>query len=262
MLVQNGLVPELRRKNLVHLQAQKTVQTQSFLHGNNNFWFANWFHFSRTATSVLRLFMLEASGLRTYYDPHFSTKDLNLANSTQSAWSLPSLLPARSIQMAREVRCAERCARRLAAEFDRLFPHCAIEYQMHNLNFGRQVTLSGQMYVIYFPPDQCVSSPYQSFLPTPGTIYQINATMDVRKPFPGMEIYHANVHVAVTEYSFNEPVITPFNESEFRRFKLVKELVKEWESSQNRNVVGDLPPMLGNLKIKGAVSPYAHLFCA
>jgi hypothetical protein len=228
MLVQNGLVSELNKNKLVQLQAQKTVQTQSFLYGNDELKFANLYNFSRTATSVLRMFMLEASGMRVYYDPNFSTKQKNRENFVLTIWP-----ESRSIQMARE----ERSSRRLSAEFDRLFPHCVIEYQLRDIDLGRPVKLSGQMYVIYFP------SPTSG-----GRIYYINATMDVKKA--GMEI-HASVHVAVTEYSFSEPVITSSNgnESEFRRLKLVKELIEEWEPSQDPNVVGDLPPMLENLSL-------------
>lgn len=226
MLVHNSLVPELDSENLVHFQDENDVKTSDFLcGGDHSTHFVKWYDFSRTASSVLRMYMLEASGMRAYYDPDFTTKQQNL----------PPLLKT-SIQMAhadqdritRELR-----ARRLAAEFDRLFPHCLIEYQLNNMTVGKAKKLFERMYVIYF--DERI-------------IYKIEATMDVKYfdlslKLPNYMDIRANVHVIVEKSNYDEPKI-PLYGSKFSRFTLVKQLVKEWNQSQSSNDTCGLPDML------------------
>ena len=207
MLVANGFIPELNNQNLIHLIGQKTVQTRNFLHRNdplNPFTFGSWYNFSRTAASVLRMFMLESSGMNGYYDPNFPAKPPNF-NQRIVTSALEQFCMAHGDQVT-----AGRRARMLASEFDRLFPHCLIEYELQFAGATRW--LSGHMYVIYF--DERI-------------IYQIDATMDIHI-YVGM-VVHANVHVVVSKYRFFEPNI---DLPEFSRFSLVKQLVQEWISSQ------------------------------
>ena len=219
MLVQNGFARELQDNNLISLIGQTTVGTKSYLHGNNPhpFTFKRSYDFSRTAGSVLRMFMLKASGMDVYYDPHFNAKLPNLMQCYVQSYPTPQSC----IQMAN----GPRCARRLAAEFDRLFPHCLIEYEFGNLAAGAG-GMSGKMYVIYLDTK---------------TVFQIHATMNVK--LVGMEIL-ASVNVTVAMFSYREPEINMFNEYRFKRFILVKELVEESECSQILPGNGmELPPI-------------------
>ena len=145
MLVANGFIPELNNNNLIEFRGQKTVQTRNFLHRNdplNPFTFGSWYNFSRTAASVLRMFMLEASGMNRYYNPNFSTKLPNF-NKRIVTSALQRFCMAHGDQIT-----AGRRARKLASEFDRLFPHSLIEYELQFADATR--SLSGHMYVIYF----------------------------------------------------------------------------------------------------------------
>ena len=236
MLIQNGLVRELNKKDLVELVCQSTIETNPFLCGNKTYHFGNWYDFSRTAACVLRLYMLEASGMRGLFNPQFSTREKNM----ESAVKRDSFPPGCKIDMADGYYRAAR----FAAEFDRLFPHYSIEYQLKDMDVGQGKTISGHMYVIYFDERK---------------IYQIDATMNVklRDRFRDdlgkvrMDI-RANVHVAVSKYDFKEPNINSRNQDEsdeFKRFTLVKELVNEWSPSQNPIAPIDLP-RIGNLSLQ------------
>ena len=228
MLVENGFIPELKSKNLIHLIGQKTVQTRNFLHRNDllPFTFRSWYDFSRTAASVLRMFMLEASGMRRYYDPDFSTRLTNLTLCIVNQPYGQQFWMAHGDQIT-----AGRRARKLASEFDRLFPHSLIEYELQ-LGAVPTKTLSGHMYVIYFDE---------------GIIYQIHATMDIQI-LVGMEI-HANVHVVVSKYDFSEPNIYQSNAHEFKRFILLKQLVQEWMPFQTSTATDGVLPSMQNLTI-------------
>lgn len=231
MLVQNGFVRELKENGLTNFIGQKTVGTRSYLHGNNLHpcVFKRPYDFSRTAGSVLRMFMLEASGMNAYYDPNFSTKSLNSMQCCVTSYP-----PGFCDQMAHGFLCA-RVARHLAAEFDRLFPHSVIEYELDNLCAGATKTISGHMYVIYYGE---------------GIIYQIDATMDVKLFGTGREIC-ANVHVAVSKYHFQIPMVNLSNEHIFRRFTLVQQLEQEWIPSQIPIAnSGVLLPAMQNLTIQ------------
>ncbi len=214
MLVQNGLFGELEENGHVELVCQSTVQSNPFLCRESSrfpYYFRSWYDFSRTAASVLRLYMLEASGMRALYDPPFSAKNQNLASAIQND------VPPRELEMAHGYFYR---AARFAAEFDRLFPHSLIEYQVKDVDVGETETISEHMYVIYFDE---------------GIIYRIDAKMDVtfirnRRIF-GRKI-HARVHVVVSKYDFQQPPNYQ-NQDKFKRFALVKELVDEWRLSQN-----------------------------
>ena len=228
MLIQNGLVRELNKKDLVELVCQSTIETNPFLCGNKTYHFGNWYDFSRTAACVLRLYMLEASGMRGLFNPQFSTREKNM----ESAVKRDSFPPGCKIDMADGYYRAAR----FAAEFDRLFPHYSIEYQLKDITVAKAKTISGHMYVIYF--DERI-------------IYQIDATMNVKLeslPKKGKDI-HASVHVAVSMHRFQEPKIDSQNKDEFKRFTLVKELVNEWSPSQNPIAPIDLP-RIGNLSLQ------------
>ena len=215
MLVQNGLVRELNNNNLVQLVCQTTVQSNPFMCGGNDqfpYHFRKWYDFSRTAASVLRLYMLEASGMRALYDPAFSTKNRNMASC---------IIQRNGVRIKMAHGYFHRAAR-FAAEFDRLFPHSLIEDQLQGMDVGQTETISEHMYVIYF--DEKI-------------IYQIDATMDVtlrnrRRRDIGRNI-RASVHVVVSKHDFEQPTINPRNQDEFKRFTLVKDLVNEWSPSQN-----------------------------
>ncbi len=237
MLIQNGLVRELNKKDLVELVCQSTIETNPFLCGNKTYHFGNWYDFSRTAACVLRLYMLEASGMRGLFNPQFSTREKNMESVTRN-----------SVPLGCKIDMADghhHRAARFAAEFDRLFPHYSIEYQLQDMDVGQGKTISGHMYVIYFDERK---------------IYQIDATMNVkliRDRFRDdlgkvrMDI-RANVHVAVSKYDFKEPNINSRNQDEsdeFKRFTLVKELVNEWSPSQNPIAPIDLP-RIGNLSLQ------------
>ena len=207
MLVQNGLIPELDKAGLITLECQKTIQNNSSLVGPRR-----WYDFSRTAASVLRLYMLEASGMRMHFNPNFGAGEQYLQSCLQTEYPPPALLPPRKMEMAHG---SPHRAQRLAGEFDRLFPHFLIENQLKKMNVC-QTTLSGCMHVVYFGLDE-------------GTIYEINATMNVTL----QQIVHisASLHVVVSRHRFNCP-IDPFNAHQFPRYILLKELIEEWSPSQ------------------------------
>ena len=233
MLVQNGLVRELQVHSTVHLVSQSTVETDSLCRSNVQYpyHFRSLYDFSRTAASVLRLYMLEASGMRALYNPMFSALQQNLASAVRT--DFPS-----GVQMAHGHFLR---ALRFAAEFDRLFPHCLIEYRLKGMAVGNTKTISGHMYVIYF--DEKI-------------IYQIDTTMNVtlQNPIPdefGMMIpgmfIRASVHVVVSKYNFQEPIINFRNHHKFKRFTLVKELANEWSPSQNPIV--PIVPLMRSLSL-------------
>ena len=241
MLVSNGLIPELRNAGLITFERQRIIETNPCLRGSNprfpHHFSTKWYDFSRTAASVLRMNMLEASGMTQYCDPGFSTKRQNLQSRMISDHPSP-FLRSSNIDMTHGF-CHR--AERIVAEFDRLFPHRLIEYELKNMRAGETRTLSGHMYVIYF------DNP---------TIYQINATMGVTlqhfyplfpPPWPreGMEI-HAKVHMLVARYGFLHPRIDRSNENRFKRYILVNQLINEWLPSQNP--IPTMPP-IGNLSI-------------
>ncbi len=225
MLIQNGLVLELRNKDLVQLVCQSTIQTDPFLCGNKTYHFGNWYDFSRTAGCVLRLYMLEASGMRGLFNPQFTTREKNMESVKRDSFP-----PGCKIGMAHG---HFHRAARFAAEFDRLFPHYSIEYQLKGMTVAKAKTISGHMYVICF--DERI-------------IYQIDATMNV-KFIESLKDIHASVHVAVSMHRFQEPKIDSQNKDEFKRFTLVKELVNEWSPSQNPIAPIDLP-RIGNLSLQ------------
>ena len=240
MLVSNGLILELGNAGLTTFERQRIIESNPHLKGSNHvfpYHFQRWYDFSRIAHSVLRMHMLEASGMRKYCDPPFSTRNQNLESKIISDQPNP-LLPSSNMDMAHGF---SHHAERIAAEFDRLFPHRIIENKLKNMNVGETRTLSGHMYVIYF------DNP---------TIYQINTTMEVTLqhffplfPSPslskGMEI-HANLFIVAARYRFLDPVIDCSNENQFKRYVLLKELINEWLPSQNPILT--LPP-IGSLDI-------------
>ena len=223
MLVPNGLVLELKNANRIHLVGQTTVQGLIQGKHQNPFLYGRWYDFSRTAGSVLRMYMLEASGMAKLYNPPFSTAEINRHEFNTNLY--PFGYPMNMAQVpefgANEVHTHR--ARRLAAEFDRLFPHSLMECELDNLAVGMTRTLSGHMYVIYF--DRRPRS----------ILYQIDATMDVTlEPTygpQGMKNVHARAHVVVAEYHFDEPMPIPSVPYNFPRFNLVKSLIEEWSSS-------------------------------
>ena len=234
MLVSKGLIPELRSKNLIGaLECQKTVETESKIKGGRDefpYRFAKWYDFSRTVSSVVRMFMLEASGMRGHYDPDFSTKRKNLEAMKQDVYSRP---PSQfHLQMAHG--SSDR-TKRIAADFDRLFPHTVIECQLNKMAVGEKKTLSGLMYVIYFHEE---------------TLYQINANVNVEfegKTTAGRKT-PADAHVSVSKYHFKYPEINSSNQHEFKRCSLLNTLIDEWHPSQG-SVPSDELPDIENLSI-------------
>ena len=242
MLVSNGLIPELRSAGLTTFERQRIIETNPYLRGSNpsfpHHFSTKWYDFSRTAASVLRMHMLEASGMTKYCDPVFGSKLQNLQSRMISD---QPFLRSSNIDMVDMTHGFCHRAERIVAEFDRLFPHRLIENQLKNMRVGETRTLSGHMYVIYF------DNP---------TIYQIDATMGVTlqhfyplfpPPCPpeGMEI-HANVHMLVARYGFLHPTIDCSNENRFKRYILLNELINEWLPFQNP--IPTMPP-IGNLSI-------------
>ena len=139
MLVQNGLIPELGKAGLITHECQKTIQNNPSPVGRRRL-----YDFSRTAASVLRLYMLEASGMRMHFNPKFGAQEQYLQSCLQNEYFNPAL-PPRKMEMAYG---SPHRAQRLAAEFDRLFPHFLIENHL-NMNVC-DTTLPGSMHVIYF----------------------------------------------------------------------------------------------------------------
>ena len=233
MLVQNGLVRELNRHNRIKLQGQKTVEISSLRRKDRQspYTFGSLYDFSRTAGSVLRLFMLEASGMKKYYDPPFGSKAQNFGNCKRPPPFRPQFCMAHGDYIT-----AGRRAGLLASEFDRLFPHCSIEYELRLIPAGGRKTMSGHMYVFYFDE---------------GIFYQIDATLDVHilNLSPGQKEIHANVHVQVSKYVFTSPIITPRNQHEYSRFALVKQLVVEWMPSQIPAPNSGVTALMQNLRL-------------
>jgi hypothetical protein len=229
-------------KNPHYFCGLKTTRSCPLRNKNLENTFGKWYDFSRTAGSVLRLCMLEASGMKTYYDPDFSTKLQNLGYSQEvhvSPTVPPSLVPVPPSLVPACIDMAHgnpRLARRLAAEFDRLFPHCIIECDLQNIIPDMCVPISGHMYVIYF--DEWI-------------FYHIDAKMDVTLRGWTLDkkmIIHADVRVAVEKHSFYEPedeVLFSINENGFTKFTSVKEtvdLIYKRIPSQNSNVA--MPKLL------------------
>lgn len=232
MLVKNGLIPELSGHGLIQYEGQKTVEINRLCGSDvqSPYTFGSLFDFSRTAGSVLRMFMLEASGMNKYFNAMFRSKAQNFDNCVRTP-------PEPQFCMAYgDDKLADRRAKLLASEFDRLFPHFSIEYALDLISAGGTKTVSGHMYVIYF--DEKI-------------IFQIDATMDVNilnLPSSGKEI-HANVHVGVLKYVFTPPIITPENPPEYSRYALVKQLVDEWKPSQIPTPEPEVEALMQNLSI-------------
>ena len=220
MLVQNGLLRELYGHGLIKFEGQQTAGINPLCRNDvqSPCTFRTLYDFSRTAGSVLRMFMLEASGMKVFYDPEFGSRPQNFHTDCVLSPMVPLFAPHSSMAHGDYITACRR-ARRLASEFDRLFPHCVIEYELYLIPAGGTKTVSGHMYVIYFDE---------------GIIYQIDATMDVHilNLSPGHKEIHANVHVQVSKYVFMSPIITAENQHEYSRFVLVKQLVNEWMPSQ------------------------------
>ena len=227
MLVSNGLIPELKSEGRIRpLECRMTIETESKLRGSSDefpYRFVRWYDFSRTATSVVRVFMLEASGMRVHCDPNFSTKQKNLDASKNNEYLRTPT--QRHLEMAHG--SSDR-AERIAAEFDRLFPHRVIEYKLNKMAVGETKTLSGHMYVIYFDES---------------TLYEINANVDVEFESKTTEWKKipAYVHVSVSRYHFDYPMINSSNYRQFERCSLLKKLIDEWLPSQGSDPSDELP---------------------
>ncbi|CAB4005354.1 Hypothetical predicted protein [Paramuricea clavata] len=204
--------------------------------------FRNLYDFSRKAGSLLRLCMLEASGMKAYHNPKFSTKLPNMGYiQPHVSPSVPGYLPPcvvpqylpPSVQPKRidMAHGDARRAKRLAAEFDRLFPHFLIECDLEDCmpqlklpNLGIiQATIPGHMYVIYFDE---------------GIIYRIDASIDVMSCVWTVDntiMIDAGVCVSVQKYSFCGPEVSFFiYENGFTKFKSVTKPVIPYLKSECR----------------------------
>ena len=196
--------------------------------------FPRWYDFSRTASSALRLFMLEASGMIDLHNPWFTTREhirREMATNISSENA--------NINMANHGNAAQRRfrAQLISSDFDRLFPHFVIEQKLNNMAVDGQETLSGMMYVIYF---------------NERIIYQTNVTMGVvlsARNQNGLEV-KTNTTVTVTKYSYNEPEINDGNRKDFTRFLLVKQLINEWNREGQADDPNQLAESLGEFRIE------------
>ena len=223
MLVQNGLVRELRPALIVTKKVERNENA-----ARN---FRRWYDFSRTASSILRLFMLEASGMIDFHNPEFNDKDIRRETNIHPENA--------NINMADHGDAAQRGfrAQLISSDFDRLFPHFVIEQKLNNMAVGGQQTLSGMMYVIYF---------------NERTIYQTNVTMDVvlsARNQNDLEV-KANTTVIVTKYSYNEPEIDDGNRENFKRFLLVKQLIAERNSEDQADDPNQLEEEVEELSLE------------
>lgn len=214
MLVQNGLVRELRVAGLVsnNTTESRTVMTGMHHLQNENaaHQFGCWYDFSRTASSVLRLFMLEASGMIHLHNPEFTSREVNRQGMNKRPEE-PNFNMAHGDAAQAGLR-----AQLISSDFDRLFPHFVIQQKLNGIEVNQLRTISGMMYVMYF---------------NERTIYQTNVTMDVRliaENENGLEV-EANITVTVTKFSYNEFEINDENRENFERFSLVQQLIKEWD---------------------------------
>ena len=220
MLVQNGLFRELRPDLRVTKKVTKKVKRNENAARN----FPHWYDFSRTASSVLRLCMLEASGMINFYNPEFTNREEIRGEMVSNIDPEDA-----NINMADHGNAAQRGfrAQLISSNFDHLFPRSVIEQKLDNMTVNEQRTLSGMMYVIYF---------------NERTIYRTNVSMDVVLSATNenaLEV-QANTTVKVKKYSYNEPEINDGNREDFTRFLLVKQLINEW----NREGQADDPNQL------------------
>ena len=224
MLVQNGLFRELgpARRDTKKVKINENAARN----------FPRWYDFSRTASSVLRLCMLEASGMINFYNPEFTNREEIRAEMDISPENA-------DINMADHGDAAQPDfrAQLITSNFDRLFPHFVIEQKLDNMAVNEQRTLSGMMYVIYF---------------NERTIYQTNVTMNVvlsARNENGLEV-QANTTVKVKKYSYNEPEIDDRNRKNFTRFLLVKQLINEWNREDQADDPNQLAERVGEVRIE------------
>ena len=232
MLVQNGLVRELGEAQ--HVNENLTVTKTVTMHENAARNYDCWRNFSRTASSALRLFMLEASGMIDLHNPWFTTREHIRREMATDVHPENA-----NINMADHGDAAQRGfrAQLISSNFDHLFPRSVIEQKLDNMAVNEQRTLSGMMYVIYF---------------NERTIYQTNVTMNVvlsARNENGLEV-QANTTVTVTKYSYNEPEIDDGNRENFTRFLLVKQLIDEWNREGQADDPNQLAEEVGELRIE------------
>ena len=227
MLVQNGLFRELGPAPRVTKKVKRNENAASN--------FPRWYDFSRTASSVLRLCMPEASGMIDLHNPEFTNREEIRGEM------VTNISPENAnINMANHGDAAQTGSVRaqlISSNFDRLFPHFVIEQKLNNMTVGGQEILSGKMYVIYF---------------NERTIYRTNVSMNVvlsSRNENGLEV-QANTSVKVKKYSYNEPEIDDRNRKKFTRFLLVKQLINEWNREGQADDPNQLAEGVGELRIE------------
>ena len=222
-MIAEGMVREIRRtEGGLHVVGQTAISSRDFIHGNDrddNGVFANWYNFARTAAVTLRLYMLEATDIPpALFDPKFKKpgKTRNRAAMTSRRWGVP-------INMADDDKFE---ARRLSAEFDRLYPHYTIQNRLNNMQPHETRSIPNLMYVVDFPNR---------------LLYHIAVNMDVTlQAIQGGEmIIRAMPHVAVFKLRLPVPP-EGAQQQNFPRYFLLRELIDEHNAryeGQENNIV-------------------------
>lgn len=240
-MIAEDMVRELQNLNRLQVVAYKDVGTlpADYMHGNhekNHFVWKSWYDFARTAQSVLRLFMLEASEMKTLFDPNFSQPGMNRNRESMKILNKPDNINE-SIEMAQG---CEKRAKRYASDFDRLYPHYVTENKLVGIGVGDTKSLPGLMYVVDFPNR---------------LVYQIVANMDVKYVMdvimendkkPSMLI-HASLHVAAFKCTIG--ILENIPDEQLCRYNLMLELIKEYDPNQRVNDIGALTGQIGNLNV-------------
>ena len=213
-MVVEGMVRELRTANLLNVIGYKTVSSKpgTYIHGNSdadNYTFRNWYNFARTSQSVLRLFMLEATGTRQFFDPKFGNPNGKL----RTEGDIVINMAFQPFRMAPD----ESGTRRHVSEFDRLYPHYDVEYKLRDIALHQTISLPSLMYVVDFSDRK---------------LYHIITTMDVTYDdfLDGRMVIKAKPFVAAYKYQMGD--VPAADDENFKMYNLVQDCVEQYNALQ------------------------------
>lgn len=144
IIVVERMMQELRNNHNYQIVGYADVTSNGLCGNDENLpkRFRSWYDFSRTAAAVMRYYMLDATDMLQFHDPSFSKrgKQRNKKGMIQGPQRKPINMAAGD----------KNEAKRLAAEFDRQFPHYVLDNKFEDMVPGNARSYTSVMYVIDF----------------------------------------------------------------------------------------------------------------
>lgn len=214
-IVVSRAVGELERQNNCRIVGY-TEATSNGIRGNDDddvYKFKHWNGFTRTAGSVMRLYMLNATDMLRFHNPNFRiAKQRNINAMEYSKHIGPA--DGNPIDMAADANEA----RDLSAQFDRQYPHFILENHFRGMDVGTTRSHRGRMYVVDLQNR---------------TLYEVTSTLRVKlnQQYPFM-IIEAIPFVTVYKVHLQNlpPNFQDLDPESYKYTRLLQELITEFNN--------------------------------